>query len=382
MGTGYRLRLPAVWPRLPATLIAGSQQVRSVISRHSSSINDFDDSDRSPNSVVMPTARWQLLVVLILTLFSGTGWTEGSSSIESDRLVQQQIRVTGRIKLATDYIFRGVSQTDEGPAIQGAIDAQFPADIYAGIFLTNVDKPWGTVYSRSGGKESFEFDTFVGLNRSLANLKGNDLYLDLGLIHYGFESDPDDLSWSEAFVDLAWGGLSARYSSRIAGAPMGDYFEAALEGEIKDWFHYRFHIGRYSLDRTVRPGFRMTAMARCDFWIQRIHAWCFRSVARFHLLCIDDRIFAHADIREGSSPQAFAPSVELLGDDPVNSYRSLLKFMRHQSAVNDQHEDAENLPRTLWSRVDCVGGYARSERPFRDRRRYRGTNRDYCDRTA
>jgi len=198
------------------------------------------------------SSRWQLVGGLILAFCSVPGWTDANSNMEPDQLVQQQIRVTGRVRLATDYIFRGVSQSDEGPAIQGGIDAQFPADFYAGVFLTSVDKPWGTVYSRSGGKESFEFDTFVGLNRSLANLRGHELFLDLGLIHYGFESDPDDLSWSEGFVDLALGGLSARYSSRIAGAPMGDYFEVAWEGELRDWFHYRFHIGRYSLDRSVR----------------------------------------------------------------------------------------------------------------------------------
>lgn len=44
------------------------------------------------------------------------------------------------IKALTDYNFRGISQTDRKPAIQGYIEAQFLDNLfYAGVFASNVD---------------------------------------------------------------------------------------------------------------------------------------------------------------------------------------------------------------------------------------------------
>ncbi len=46
---------------------------------------------------------------------------------------------TGNVAVATDYVFRGVSQTQERPAIQGGFDAAFDSGIYAGIWASNVN---------------------------------------------------------------------------------------------------------------------------------------------------------------------------------------------------------------------------------------------------
>ena len=45
---------------------------------------------------------------------------------------------SGTVTLATDYIFRGISNTDGDPAIQGSFDYEHDTGFYAGIWASNV----------------------------------------------------------------------------------------------------------------------------------------------------------------------------------------------------------------------------------------------------
>lgn len=52
------------------------------------------------------------------------------------------LAVSANVAIATDYVFRGVSETRENPAIQGGFDASYPIgpiDIFAGVWASNVD---------------------------------------------------------------------------------------------------------------------------------------------------------------------------------------------------------------------------------------------------
>ena len=46
--------------------------------------------------------------------------------------------VTGNVALTTDYIFRGVTQTDGGPAISGGFDVDADG-FYVGVWGSSVD---------------------------------------------------------------------------------------------------------------------------------------------------------------------------------------------------------------------------------------------------
>ncbi len=54
---------------------------------------------------------------------------------------------TANVALTTNYMFRGVSQTGNGPAIQGGFDYSYtPIGLYAGVWASNVDSSSGTGY--------------------------------------------------------------------------------------------------------------------------------------------------------------------------------------------------------------------------------------------
>src|SRR5689334_18881530 len=59
---------------------------------------------------------------------------------------------------STDYVFRGISQTDENPQVFGGADATIGSIGYAGTWLSNVDFNNGT---------SMEYDIYGGIKPTL-----------------------------------------------------------------------------------------------------------------------------------------------------------------------------------------------------------------------
>src|SRR5690606_19232234 len=73
------------------------------------------------------------------------------------------------VALTSDYIFRGFSQTGEGPAIQGTFDATCGA-FYAGVFASSLD--WGVV-ERAGPDDTWaylELDPYAGIKGKFGRL--------------------------------------------------------------------------------------------------------------------------------------------------------------------------------------------------------------------
>jgi uncharacterized protein (TIGR02001 family) len=77
---------------------------------------------------------------------------------------------------ASDYVYRGISQTDEEPQIFGGVDATIGTIGYAGVWVSNVDFGNGT---------DLEYDLYGGIKPTLGPIA-----LDLGVIYYGYADSP------------------------------------------------------------------------------------------------------------------------------------------------------------------------------------------------
>lgn len=62
-------------------------------------------------------------------------------------------QVSGNVGVVSNYLFRGVTQTDDGAAVQGGFDFEHESGFYTGTWLSNVD---------FGGKEDVEVDLYAG----------------------------------------------------------------------------------------------------------------------------------------------------------------------------------------------------------------------------
>jgi uncharacterized protein (TIGR02001 family) len=120
---------------------------------------------------------------------------------------------------ASDYVFRGVSQTDENPQVFGGADLSV-GKFYAGVWASNVD---------FNDTTDAEFDLYAGIKPTLGLVS-----LDLGVLYYGYVDQPSgaDLDYFEfkaaGSVPLGPATLGAQvyYSpDYYAGVDHGLYYE-------------------------------------------------------------------------------------------------------------------------------------------------------------
>jgi uncharacterized protein (TIGR02001 family) len=111
------------------------------------------------------------------------------------------------LAFATDYVFRGVSQTDNKPAVQGSFDYKHPIGLYGGIWGSNVDD-----YVSKG---NIELDFYGGYGVELLP----SLNLDASVIYYyypGGGSDPEK-DYLEGHLGLDYTFKDLPLSPKIAG---------------------------------------------------------------------------------------------------------------------------------------------------------------------
>ncbi|MBX2869957.1 MAG: TorF family putative porin [Acidiferrobacterales bacterium] len=180
-----------------------------------------------------------LLAIALASLFS-------SNALSQSGPLKPQVFLN--VAATSDYVFRGLSQSDEEPVVQGSLDLVLPGGVYAGIWASGVDKPFGAVYNQVGGDEDLEYDVYFGWNKRLRN----QLTLDGGLIRYGFSPDDDDLAWTEAYASLAARGLRLKASINVEGNEIfGEYLEASYVKRVRG-IDLKLHAGHFYLDEEVR----------------------------------------------------------------------------------------------------------------------------------
>jgi uncharacterized protein (TIGR02001 family) len=136
---------------------------------------------------------------------------------------------SGNVALTTDYVWRGISQTDNGPAIQGGFDFAHASGFYLGTWASNVE---------FGDDANVEIDLYGGYAMELES----GLSLDVGLIHYDYPSE-SDLNFEEIYVGVGYDFFSAMVSydpdNKNAYWDLGADF--TLPGEVALGLHYGYY---------------------------------------------------------------------------------------------------------------------------------------------
>ncbi len=112
-----------------------------------------------------------------------------------------QAELTANVGVTSNYVFRGVTQTDDSPAVQGGIDFTHNSGLYAGI--------WGSNVEDNAGNDGFEYDLYVGYNFRVNDKVG----FDVGYITYQYTDDAikNARETDEIFVGVSFMDFSATY---------------------------------------------------------------------------------------------------------------------------------------------------------------------------
>lgn len=116
------------------------------------------------------------------------------------------------VAMATDYVFRGVSQSQEKPALQGGFDYSHSSGLYLGTWGSNVS------WVQTGGykdNSSLELDFYGGYKGAAGPVS-----YDVGVLQYYYPGDvkagmPNTDS-TEVYLGLGWEFLSLKYYHTVS----------------------------------------------------------------------------------------------------------------------------------------------------------------------
>jgi len=137
------------------------------------------------------------------------------------------LTVSGAATLTSDYRFRGVSQSDEGMAVQGGITISHESGFYVGAWGSNL-AGWGTF-----GGANMELDLIAGYKFGVG--EGT---LDTGIVWYMYPSGASETDFAELYAKLSGtvGGLGL--TAGVAYAPkqqaLGNWFPVGAPADPGD----------------------------------------------------------------------------------------------------------------------------------------------------
>jgi len=120
---------------------------------------------------------------------------------------KSSVSLTGNMTLASEYIFRGIAQTNHKPAVQAGLDLAHDSGLYLGVWSSNIS--W--LSDAGAGSSGVETDIYGGYKGELSGIS-----YDVGLLEYYYPgtyaagvNSPNTL---EGYVGVGYKGVTLKYS--------------------------------------------------------------------------------------------------------------------------------------------------------------------------
>jgi len=160
------------------------------------------------------------------------------------------VAVTGTAALTSDYLFRGISQSNEGMAVQGSFTATDDSGLYFTAWGSSISK-LATLKDESAGTE---IDTLLGYTTTKS-----DVTYDVGVMRYNYPGADKPqpglatrTSYNEAYASVAYKGakLGTAYSDDYFGmSGKFNYFYADYSAQLTDKVGAVAHVGYNLFDK-------------------------------------------------------------------------------------------------------------------------------------
>lgn len=147
---------------------------------------------------------------------------------------------SANVGATSNYLWRGLEQTDGDPALSAGIDYTSNSGFYAGSWISNADWAPGM---------TFELDLYGGYSGQL----NESVSYDIGFIYYAYpDEDSGDADFLEIYSSLSFGNLTLGLAVLAdgTGADFGDtlYASADYEMIVMSDISVALHLGSYSGD--------------------------------------------------------------------------------------------------------------------------------------
>ncbi len=160
--------------------------------------------------------------------------------ITSATSINSYAEVSANVAATSNYLWRGLEQTNGAAAISGGIDYSHDSGYYAGAWVSNAD--WAE-------SMSYELDLYTGFTGSITDV----LSYDVGFIYYAYPDEKTgDADFSEIYGSLTFDTLTLGLAvlTSATGADAGDaiYANADYTVTLSNKADITIHLGSYSGD--------------------------------------------------------------------------------------------------------------------------------------
>jgi len=156
--------------------------------------------------------------------------------------------ISANIGAVSNYMWRGVTQTGDGAAIQGGVDYGHASGFYAGTWVSNID--WGS------SKPNYELDLYLGYGGEVGEFS-----YDVSTIYYAYPDADGDADFWEIGLSGGWQmltvGMQYTVSGEVDDAPFDDgdiYWYGSVGFDLPQGFAIGATLGHYDFDSTGGEG--------------------------------------------------------------------------------------------------------------------------------
>jgi len=142
----------------------------------------------------------------------------------SGAAMAEELKLSYNVGVASDYIFRGISNTNTKGQVFGGVDATYGIG-YAGVWTSNVD--FGSP------RPDQEIDVYAGVKPTVGPVN-----LDLGVIYYGYVKDKNGAPGSYSYTEV-----KAAASTAVGPATVGAafYYSPEFPGDGGEALYYELN---------------------------------------------------------------------------------------------------------------------------------------------
>jgi uncharacterized protein (TIGR02001 family) len=167
---------------------------------------------------------------------------------------------TGNVMIASEYLYRGLAQTNGKLAIQGGFDYAHPSGFYVGTWGSNISWLSDVLPGAPAVTAPIELDIYGGYKNSFA---GGDWNYDVGVLTYNYPGTyPTGFTkadTTEIYGLIGWKWLSLKYSdvvsSHIFGIPSktggntngSGYLDLSANYDLGNGLGINAHVGHQSI---------------------------------------------------------------------------------------------------------------------------------------
>jgi len=178
--------------------------------------------------------------------------------------------LTANVGVVSDYVFRGISQSQHRPALQGGVDYAHASGAYVGLWASQVswtDRPDWT-YQKDN---RVEVDLYGGYKGTVG-----DVGYDVGFIRYFYPGDFQatvagagnvTANTSEVYIGASWNIVSLKYNHVVSQNIFGwggtaannksegsGYIDLTVTYPVDETINVIAHVGRQNIKNTVETG--------------------------------------------------------------------------------------------------------------------------------